>query len=400
MKTLLFLSLIIGMSFAACQTLNVSDFNNGTLNMSAECITILSDNATQTIYAPKYNLVLDVNPGQSKTNNETNITALGNSVFQNQIFMVNSTQNITDSVSNNTYVWKYETPPANYCYANEVKSIVSGQTSYYSRFNLTHICGYVEENINRSLNGNDTYYNPNTKVYLTGNTTRPMLNENIIVDTCGFSRDYPELNGSVSSSICEDKTEALDYGAVGSCGFTKKKFSAPAKIADLFDLTDGENKVCSSGEKVTCGIGIDDYLEYYSKLKSSEELDYWTIRNETDETCTTFATKCMDNITDKFTLEEKFVNPWGFQSGLDRLATQAQETDLQCARDLNTTTIDRDLCEKDKQQKVVNDTAKVKEEEQRNETLLYGGAVVIGFLALFAALYTYITHKIKQNKTQ
>jgi len=164
MKYWIFL-ILIGLSFSACTNINVTDFTNQTINITGNCYTIFDNNTNNSITInapiPKYTTVINVNPMQSYTDNDTNITCRGNDVRQNITSTIMPNSRLTDPVSNNTFICSTDN-------LNLINQTINCGETYVSSTRNISVTARAQtfSLVNRTLVEGDSYSNPDRNVYI------------------------------------------------------------------------------------------------------------------------------------------------------------------------------------------------------------------------------------------
>lgn len=248
-NSLIFTIFLIGLSFA-CYQINVSEFANQSINLTTGCYLIIDDatnktfqinyvenivyiqNYTNVSVPMKYNLTIKVNPEQSITHNETNITCVGASIKQNQTIEIIAPYNFTDNILNNTYQCKLPT-------WNLINQSIQQNQSYFNQQRniyiscQEHLCPACQAPliINKSLNygeciSNSSYNN---------------------ISIC--APQFPKINQIIYQNYSEDYTIPLFNLTVLAPPYPKLNISRILSLGECYENEDLNQSLCALGEE-------------------------------------------------------------------------------------------------------------------------------------------------------
>jgi len=369
---------------SACQTIPTLNNTNFTL-LFGECYFIEDINATIYQQNISQNNVVNMTAPSTQYNTYTNTTYNCMPRLEN----INRTLNFSEYYYNSIYNISIY-PPA-FPKINQEINLTAGENQSFVDYNLTIHALHKKFDINKTLNFGELYSNSEVNIEIYA-PAFPKINENINISKCNYLKRYDAYNLTVQTLSCLDRTVNLSFDDVYDVDFFNLIIKAPQKQNVKLTLDDGEKY-----ENIEAGINITakTSFEKYNAFCKNNSLDFvissWQYFNTTNYSCKTYSYMCLDNLTQYCTYEERVGNPLGLIECQNRIAEQTLSQKAQLEEELNKCNNERAV--------LLDNTNKTNTATERMyEILLYIVILFFMFLAGGIIVYGYAKQKAKEMR--
>jgi len=302
---------------------------------------------------------------------------------------INRTLNFSEYYYNSIYNISIY-PPA-FTKINQEINLTAGENQSFVDYNLTIHALHKKFDINKTLNFGELYSNSEVNIEIYA-PAFPKINENINISKCNYLKRYDAYNLTVQTLSCLDRTVNLSFDDVYDVDFFNLIIKAPQKQNVKLTLDDGEKY-----ENIEAGINITakTSFEKYNAFCKNNSLDFvissWQYFNTTNYSCKTYSYMCLDNLTQYCTYEERVGNPLGLIECQNRIAEQTLSQKAQLEEELNKCNNERAV--------LLDNTNKTNTATERMyEILLYIVILFFMFLAGGIIVYGYAKQKAKEMR--